>query len=161
MLFAAALSLFLGLGTSLVAASPISGGVNATALVRACGSVPSQEFIDQAEAHFAKNKVATKSEVGVAVASIPVYCEPDFASSLFRCGEADAGLSYRACDLQDHFPVRWLHPRLSNLSLHKCHEHRLRLVWHQILPRWYRQDPQRQLVRSGRSRQVSKRVTRN
>jgi len=160
MLFTAALSLFLSLGSSLVAASPISSGVNATALVRACGSVPSKEFVDQAEAHFAKHKVETKSEVGIAVASIPVYCEPDSAPSLFRCGEAGAGLPYRACDLQDHLPVRWLHSRLSNLGLHKCHERRLRLMWHQLFPRWYRQDPQRQLVRPGRSRQVSERVPR-
>ena len=160
MLFTAALSLFLGLGSSIVAASPISSGVNVTALVRACGSVPSKEFVDQAEAHFAEHKVATKSEVGIAIASIPVYCKPDLASPLFRCGGADANLSYRACDLQDNFPIRWIHPRLSNLGLHKCYECRLRLLWHQLRPRRYRQDTQRQLVRPGRSQQVSERVPR-
>ena len=152
------LSLFLSFGSSLVAASPISSGANATAPVRACGSVPSEEFVDQAEAHFAKHKVAAKSKVGIAVASIPVYCELCFASSLFRCVETDTGLSYGACDPQDHFPVRWLHPRLSNLGLHKRHKSRLRLMWYQLFPCWYRQDPQRQLVRPGRSRQVSERV---
>ena len=155
MLFTAALSLFLSLGSSLVAASPISSGANVTALVRACGSVPSEEFVDQAEAHFTKHKVATKSKVGIAIASIPVYCEPCFASSLFRCGENDAGLSYRACDPQDYSPVRWLHPRLSNLGLRKRHKRRRRLMWYQLFPCWYRQDPQRQLVRPGRSRQVN------
>ena len=86
MLFKAALSSLLGLGASLVAASPVSNGVNATALIRACGSVPSKEFVDQAEAHFAQHKVATKSEAGIAVASIPVYCALDLASLWFRCG---------------------------------------------------------------------------
>jgi len=83
MLFKATLSLLLSLGSALVAASPISSGVNATALIRACGSVPSKEFVDQAEAHFAQHKVETKSEVGIAVASIPVYCALDPASFLF------------------------------------------------------------------------------
>ena len=110
MLFKAALSLLLSLGSSLVAASPISGGVNATALIRACGSVPSKEFVDQAEAHFAKHKVTTKSEVGIAVASIPVYCAPDLASLWFRRGWADTRSFHRACDLQDHFPVWWIYP---------------------------------------------------
>jgi len=109
MLFTDTLSLFLGLGSSLVSASPISSGVNATALVRACGCVPPKEFVDQAEAHFAKRKVAVKSEVGIAVVSIPVYCTLDFASFLWRHDEAETGSFYRACDLQDHFPVWWIH----------------------------------------------------
>ena len=90
MLFTATLSLFLSLGSALVAASPISNGVNATALVRACGSVPSKEFVDQAEAHFAKHKVEAKADAGIAVASIPVYCTLDLASFLLRRGEPDA-----------------------------------------------------------------------
>ena len=92
MFFAAALSLLLSLGSALVSASPISSGANATALVRACGSVPSKEFVDQAEAHFAQHKVATKSEAGVAVASIPVYCTLYFASISVR-READPFVS--------------------------------------------------------------------
>ena len=92
MFFAAALSLLLSLGSTLVSASPISSGVNTTALVRACGSVPSKEFVDQAEAHFSQHKVATKSEVGIAFASIPVYCTLYFASVSVRC-EADPFVS--------------------------------------------------------------------
>jgi len=137
MLFAAALSLFLSLGSSLVAASPISSGVNATALIRACGTVPSKEFVDQAEAHFAKHKVEAKSDAGIAVASIPVYCALDLASISFGRGETDAGSFYRACDLQDHFAVRWIHPGFSNLVFHQRHERRLRLMRHQLLPRWH------------------------
>ena len=70
MLLAASLSLFLGLGSSLVAASPLSNRANTT-LVRGCATHPSKEFIDQAEAHFAKNKVWAKAD---AIAAIPVYC---------------------------------------------------------------------------------------
>lgn len=80
MLFTAALSLFIGLGSSLVAASPISSGFNTTALLRGCGTTPSAQFVSQAEAHFAKNKVAVDSEVWIAVASIPVYCTQNFFS---------------------------------------------------------------------------------
>ena len=153
MLFTAALSLFLSLGSSLVAASPISSGVNATALVRACGTTPSDQFVAQAEAHFAKHKVSLKSDAA-AVASIPVYCTLHLFVVLFRGTEADTGLSRRACDLQDHIRFRWIHPRFPNRILHQRHELRLRIVWHQLLPRWHRQDPQPYLVQPGRSRQV-------
>jgi len=78
---AALLSFALGLGSSLVAASPISSGFNSTGLLRQCGTNPSLEEVIQAEAHFAKNKVVTNSGPGTAVASIPVYCMP----SLPRC----------------------------------------------------------------------------
>ncbi|KAF9647709.1 metalloprotease [Thelephora ganbajun] len=64
----------LSLGSSLVAASPVSSWSNTTAhLTRACGTTPSEQFISQAEAHFAENKVVVDSEVGIAIASIPVY----------------------------------------------------------------------------------------
>ena len=82
MLFTAALSLFLTLGSSLVAASPTSSGANATALIRACGTTPSDDFVSQAEAHFAEHKVAAKSDAGLAVASIPVYCAFTFLLTL-------------------------------------------------------------------------------
>ena len=81
MLLATSLSLFLGLGSSLVAATPLFSRANSTGPVRVCGTNPTQQFIDQAEAHFAKNKVA--SAAGAAVASIPIYCTPyslDFLS---------------------------------------------------------------------------------
>jgi len=72
MLLATCLSLFLGLGSSLAAATPLFGRANSTGTVRVCGTNPTQQFTDQAEAHFAKNKVA--SVAGATVASIPIYC---------------------------------------------------------------------------------------
>ena len=72
MLLATSLSLFLGLGSSLVAATPLFSRANSTGPVRVCGTNPTQQFMDQAEAHFAKNKVV--SVAGAAVASIPIYC---------------------------------------------------------------------------------------
>ena len=96
MLFTAALSLFLSFGSSLVAASIIS---NTTTLRRGCGFVPSEEFVIQAEADFANNKVTVEFEVGITLASIPVYCGLHFSPLFLRCGEADAGLFCRACDL--------------------------------------------------------------
>ena len=74
MLWATGLSLFLGLGSSLAAATPLFSRANTTGPVRVCGTNPTQQFMDQAEAHFAKNKVA--SVAGAAVASIPIYCTP-------------------------------------------------------------------------------------
>lgn len=71
MLFTAALSLLLSLGASLVAASPVSRGVNATA-IRTCGSVPSDEFVIEAEDHFAKNRLQVDLEAAPAV-TISVY----------------------------------------------------------------------------------------
>ncbi|KAF9647707.1 zincin [Thelephora ganbajun] len=74
MLFTAALSLVLSLGSSLVAASPVSSWLNTTTyLTRACGTTPSEEFISQAEAHFAENMVVVDPEARIDVASIPVY----------------------------------------------------------------------------------------
>ena len=101
MLFTAALSFFLGLGASLATASPIS---NATALRRGCGFRPSDKFIDEAEAHFEKHKIVVNLKAGLkrATTSIPVYCAPHFFLLSFRRDGADAGLFYRACDLQDH-----------------------------------------------------------
>ena len=95
MLFTAALSI-LGLGSSLVAASPLSDGGNAPALVRACGSTPSDDFIAKAEAHFADNKV-NSTKISAAV-TLNVYCTLDFLS--FLCCGADT--AHRACDLQYH-----------------------------------------------------------
>ena len=75
MLFTTVLSL-LGLGFSFVAASPHSDGANAPALVRACGSTPSDEFVAKAEAHFAENKIdGTKINAAV---TIKVHCTLDF-----------------------------------------------------------------------------------
>ena len=72
MLFIAALSLFLGLGSSLVAASPVSSGFNATVRRRElCGTTPSQEFIAQAESHFVENRVMVDADTEL---SIPVHC---------------------------------------------------------------------------------------
>ena len=101
MLSAAALSLFLGLGFSLVTASPIS---NATALHRGCGFLPSEEFVIQAEAHFAQHKASFKSAAAAAT-SIPVYCSLHSFSVLFRGTKTNTGLFCRARDLQDriHF----------------------------------------------------------
>jgi hypothetical protein len=81
MLFTAAFSFFLSLGSSFVIASPIyNAGANATALLRTCGSNPSEDFITKAEAHFAKNKVIVDATAGAAVASVPVYCTSGFLS---------------------------------------------------------------------------------
>jgi len=74
MLSAATLSFFLALGSSLVAAGPLSNRANIT-VGRGCGTNPTPEFMAQAEAHFSKNKV--NSDAGAAVASIPVYCTLD------------------------------------------------------------------------------------
>jgi len=82
MLFTAALSLLISLGSSLVVASPVYDGLNTT-LLRRCGTDPSQQLVSQAEAHFAKNKVMAISEVGIsAVINIPVYCTQGFSHSL-------------------------------------------------------------------------------
>ena len=121
MLFTATLSLLLTLGSSLVAASPISSGVNATTYHRACGTTPSDEFVIQAEDHFAKHKVTAKPDVNIAVASIPVYCALHSSLS-FRRAEADTGLFRRACDLQEHNCFWWIHPRFTNCGLHQRHE---------------------------------------
>ena len=79
MLFTAALSL-LGLGSSLVTASPLSDGAGAPALVRACGSTPSDEFVAKAEAHFAQNRV-DGTRINAAV-TLDVYCTMDLLSFL-------------------------------------------------------------------------------
>jgi len=122
MLFTAAFSLFVSLGSSLVVASPIYSVQNTT-LLRGCGTTPSQEFVAEAEAHFAKNRVtADPSDAQVAVASIPVYCMLDVFSYSLRCGGADTGLLPRACGLREHFPLWGIHPRLSNRVLHQRHE---------------------------------------
>ena len=81
MLLTTALSL-LGLGSSLVAASPLSDGLNTRSLGRACGSTPSDEFVAKAEAHFAENRVeGVKADAAI---TINVYCTSDFLSSLHR-----------------------------------------------------------------------------
>ena len=121
MLFTAALFLFLNLGSSLVAASPIYSGVNATSLRRKCGTTPSDEFIARAEAHFAEHKVSLKQN-GAAIASIPVYCTLHSFSLLFYRGESDIGLFRRACDLQGHICFWRIHPRFPNRILHQRHE---------------------------------------
>ena len=99
MLFTAVLTFALSLGSSLVTASPISSVSNSTGLVRACGSTPSSEWVAQAEAHFAKNKVVTTSGPGIEVASIPVYCAPESVYPFYFLPKADICPSYRACDL--------------------------------------------------------------
>lgn len=158
MLFTAALSLFLSLGSSFVVASPIYHGANATALVRRCGSNPSEDFITKAEAHFAKNKVLVDAVAGAAIASIPVYCTLDLFSFLF-CQVKLIPVCFRACDLQDHRAFRRIHPRFPGRGIYQGLEHRLRFVRYQLHPRCHRQNPQRQLVRPSWSRQVSGLIT--
>ena len=152
-MFFAALS-FLSLSSPFVTASPISTGINNTTH-RRCGSTPTDQFVTLAEDHFTTHRV---SGAEVDIPSIPVYCTLHFSQSSSRHGDADVGEFCRACNLQDHFHFRRIHPRFANLILRRCHERRLRLVWHQLLPRWYRQDPQLCLVRPGRSWQVIKPV---
>ena len=78
MLFTAALSLSLGLGSSLVAASPISSGFNTMALLRGCDATTSKEFVTRAEAHFTENKVLAdvkvRTEEDAPYQAIPVCC---------------------------------------------------------------------------------------
>ena len=76
MLFTAALSLLLGLGSSLVAASSVSSEFNITARSRECGTTPSKGFTTQAKADFVENKVLFDAEAGTSI-SIPVHCALD------------------------------------------------------------------------------------
>ena len=86
MLFTAAISL-LGLGSSLVSASPFSKGAYARSLGRACGSTPSDEFVAKAEAHFAENRVErSRADVGI---TLNVYCTANFLLSLRRKVDTD------------------------------------------------------------------------
>lgn len=72
------LSLFLSLGSSLVAGFPIYRGFNSTRPVRTCGTAATPEFVAQAEAHFAENRVFVVAEANLA--PIPVYCTQYFLS---------------------------------------------------------------------------------
>lgn len=84
MLFTTALSLFLGLGPSLVAASSVSSRFNTTARSRECGTTPSKGFITQAEAHFAENKIIVDAEARASPISIPVHCGLDSCFALSK-----------------------------------------------------------------------------
>ncbi|KAF9647058.1 metalloprotease [Thelephora ganbajun] len=82
MLFAATLALLFG--SSIVSAVPT--GFNATALIRRCGSVPSEAFIAQAEAHYAAHKPTTDSGPSIQSISIPVYWHVIYQSTSLSDG---------------------------------------------------------------------------